>query len=182
MPLNHSSKYAQLTKGQFEIIGRIVIEFSNIDFYLKIMLTKMLLTEDFLGRTYTERLQNNSIVELIKNAMDLHQYRFNYKIISEETINEIRNILPSISDVREKRNKFAHYCWSKVDDDTIFGTKLSSKQRKINIRDNSCIKISTEELNILYTKSYDLVESIERIIKKLPVIDYRELFNKYKTC
>jgi len=69
MSLNHSSKYAQLTKDQFEIIGKVVIEFSNIDFCLKLMLTKMLLTEDFLGRTYTDRLQNSSIIDLIKNAI-----------------------------------------------------------------------------------------------------------------
>jgi len=93
----------------------------------------------------------------------IHQHRFNYKIITKETIDEIRNIIPSIHEVREKKNKFAHYCWSRVDDYTVFGAKLSGKPIKVNVKDNSSTEINTAELNSLYTKSYNLVENIEQI-------------------
>jgi len=34
MPINHGSKYSELTEAQSGLIGRLVVEWSNIEFLL----------------------------------------------------------------------------------------------------------------------------------------------------
>jgi hypothetical protein len=42
MPLNHTSEYAELIDEQFALIGRLVIEWSNIEFLLGVLLSRLL--------------------------------------------------------------------------------------------------------------------------------------------
>jgi len=56
MPLNHTSKYSDLTPDQFTLIGKVIIEFSNIEFMLGVILSRLLITPEFLGRTYTDQM------------------------------------------------------------------------------------------------------------------------------
>jgi hypothetical protein len=52
MPINHSSKYSELTDDQYKLIGKVITEFSNLDFLLGNLLSRMLIMPEFLGRTY----------------------------------------------------------------------------------------------------------------------------------
>ena len=56
MPLNHTSSYADLTSEQAELIGRFVIECSNIDFLLGEILGRLLFTPEFLKRIYADEM------------------------------------------------------------------------------------------------------------------------------
>jgi hypothetical protein len=130
MPLNHSNKYAELTENQFIWIGKIVIEFSNIEFLLKNLLTRLLMTSGILGRTYTDNLNIARIQESIENALDIHARRFGGSIIDSNTAKEIKNLNVRINSIRGERNKFAHYCWSRWDDSAIFGAKMGGQVPK----------------------------------------------------
>jgi hypothetical protein len=63
--LNHVSQYSQLTDVHYNAIGKVVIEWSNIEFLLRILLTRLLLTPDFPGRTFTDRLTAAKVQEAI---------------------------------------------------------------------------------------------------------------------
>jgi hypothetical protein len=52
MPLNHTSEYAELTNEQFALIGRLVIEWSNIEFLLGVLLSRLLFMPEFVGRVW----------------------------------------------------------------------------------------------------------------------------------
>ena len=67
MPLNHTSIYAELTEDHFIAIGKLVIEWSNIEFLLGVLLSRLLITPEYLGRTYTDEL--NALK--IKNAINI---------------------------------------------------------------------------------------------------------------
>jgi hypothetical protein len=56
MPLNHTSEYAELTNEQFALIGRLVIEWSNIEFLLGVLLSRLLFTPEFVGRVYSDEM------------------------------------------------------------------------------------------------------------------------------
>lgn len=181
MPLNHSSKYAELTKEQFLLIGKLTIEFSNIEFLLSEVLARLLITPSFLSRTYTERMSVNSIIEKIRNGIDIHSRRYEYTIISEDLCQLIKDIIESINEIRTKRNKFAHYCWSRNTDDKIFGTGFISKQPKFSNPNEGSIVITNQELEELYEKSYKLVDELEQVLQKLPeLVEDKELKNKLK--
>ena len=84
MPLNHLSKYTELTDKQFILIGKLTIEFSNVEFLLSKILSRLLITPSFLSRTYTERMNVSSILEKIKKAINIHSNRYGHKIISKQ--------------------------------------------------------------------------------------------------
>jgi hypothetical protein len=48
VPLNHASRFSELTDDQFKLIGQIVVEWANIEFLQKIILSRLLLSPDFL--------------------------------------------------------------------------------------------------------------------------------------
>ena len=47
--LNHS-KYSDLTAAQYEALGKLFVEWSNIEFMLGLILSRLLFTPEFLGR------------------------------------------------------------------------------------------------------------------------------------
>lgn len=181
MPLNHTSKYSELTDKQFLLIGKLTVEFSNIEFLLSQILSRLLITPSFLSRTYTERMNVNLIIEKITNAIDIHSRRYNYQIVSEVLCNSINDHINEANQIRIKRNKFAHHCWSRVSDEQIFGTEFLSKQFKSSNPYHGSIEMSNIEIEELYNKSYKLVDELESILQKLPeLLEDKELKNKLK--
>jgi len=54
VPLNHVSKYARLTDKHFRLIGQVAVEWANIEFLQKIILSRLLLSPEFPSRIYTD--------------------------------------------------------------------------------------------------------------------------------
>jgi len=180
MPLNHSSKYTELTDNQFLLIGKIVIEFSNIEFLLKNLLSRLLMTSDFLGRTYTDNLNIAKIQDSIENALDIHSRRFGENIIDSKKIKEIKDLNARINSIRGERNKFAHYCWSRWDDTAIFGVKMGGQVPKHDKPNKDSRKISNSEMEKIYKTAYDIVDDLMKLVYSLPEIDEKELFDRHK--
>jgi hypothetical protein len=63
MSLNHATQSSQLTDEHFKAIGKLVVEWANIEFTLRSTLTRLLLTPDFLGRTYTDQMSAARVQE-----------------------------------------------------------------------------------------------------------------------
>ncbi len=171
MPINHSSKYSDLTDDQYKLIGKVITEFSNLDFLLGNLLSRMLIMPEFLGRTYNDLLTTNKIIEGIENAIDIHKERYSYKLIDQKTIQGIQDLLGQIKGLKTIRNKFAHYCWGRWDDSKIFGTKLSGKIPKLKKPDADSMTITNTELEKEYKKAYGAVEILVTIIEKLPELE-----------
>jgi len=167
MPLNHN-KYSELTLNQFNIIGKVIVEFSNIEFLLGIILSRMLLTPDYLGRTYMDRMNFTDRCEAIKNALDIHQKRYAYKIISEVQVTSIKSILNDISKLRPYRNYFSHYCWMRVDDKNIAGTSFPGKLPCREQQDKYFINLSFTNIEKIYSSAYKIVENLIILIEDLP--------------
>lgn len=181
MPLNHTSKHAELTDAQFLLIGKLTVEFSNIEFLLGQVLCRLLITPSFLGRTYTDRMNASALIEKIKNAIDIHRRRYGFSIISEELCSRVLEITSKTARIRLIRNKFAHYCWCRNDDETIFGTGFSSAQIDFKKPDNDCILISNSEIEEMYQAAYKIVELLEDTLKKLPeLLENGDLGSKLK--
>lgn len=182
MPLNHTSQFAELTDDQFKLIGMVVVEWANIEFLQKNILSRLLLNPEFVSRIYTDFFSLNRMQEAIKEAINLHRYRYANKIVNDEILTKIERLCGQIQKARTKRNKFAHFCWMRNSDEAIFGTNFSfglphSKKAKKSL-EKSSIVITNEELSKLYNESYNLVNSLTEILKALPTINEEELVRK----
>lgn len=181
MPFNHSSQYSELTDAQFILIGKIVIEFSNIDFLAGQLLTRLLLTPDFLGRTYTDFLSVSNIQQAISSALEMHSYRYGYRIINEATCDEIKSANTRIDAIRAYRNKFAHYCWARDNDNQIFGTSFSGKVPNERKPDRDSITLTNDQLKNIYDTAYAIVDEINRLVRLLPEVEEgRKLLEAFK--
>ena len=185
MPLNHSSQYAQLTPKQFEAVGRLVIEWSNIEFLLGAILSRLLFVPEFLGRTYTDEMNAVRIEAAIKNALEIHSRRYGNRVVPKETEVRIENLLKRIGEFRTLRNKFAHFCWSRSTDDEIFGTRLSGKLPTPKREKSESVTISMRDLDNAYAEAYSIVEEALVIVETLPNVEEEESLqqkNFNRTC
>jgi hypothetical protein len=180
MPLNHIADYAELTDEQFKLIGKIVVEWSNIEFLQKVILSRLLLTPGYLSRTYTDVISAAKIQDAIREAVELHLYRYVCRIIEEELLNEIIQANNKITLARANRNRIAHFCWSRSSDEEIYGTNFSAGLPSSKKHEKSFLKIKTKDIIELYKESYDLVTHLNNIIEKLPELKEEQIIKEIK--
>ena len=174
MPLNHTSKYAELTDEQFALIGRLVIEWSNIEFLLGILLSRLLFTAEFPGRVYSDEMSASRLQGALKKALDIHRHRYVSRIVPSETLDEISQLNADIEKFRGLRNRFSHFCWSRSNDEEIFGSGLSGFVPPNKSVDKDSMVVSVSELKEIYRNAYQLVDHLSSVIQRLPEIDEEE--------
>jgi len=166
--LSHG-KYSDLTSEQYELLGRAFIEWSNIEFLLGILLSRLLFTPEFLGRTYSDEMTASKLESAIKNALDIHKKRYSESIITETQHEKITQVLVKAASCRTLRNKFAHYVWMRRSDEEIYGAKMSGKLPKAN-KSNGSMIISLNQLKENYSTAHLLVEDLQKIIFDIPSV------------
>lgn len=175
--LNHG-KYSDLTSEQYELLGRAFIEWSNIEFLLGVLLSRLLFTPEFLGRTYSDEMSAVRLELAIKNALDIHRNRYGNSVISIDLNESILLILNAAANCRILRNKFAHFIWMRRSDEEIFGAKMSGKLPS-GKKESEAIIISLEELKKNYNSAHSLVEELQSVIAEIPKVEEeRNLTNK----
>lgn len=170
MPLNHSSQYAELTPRQFEAIGRLVVEWSSIEFLLGVLLSRLLRTPEFLGRVYTDELMAIRVQSAIEKAVAIHRHHYGGCLIPEDILSEITTLNTEIEKIRGKRNKFSHFCWCRSNDDEIFGSSLSGHVPPSKLLNKDSIVVSLEELDEMYKQSYSVVSRLSELTTRLPEV------------
>jgi len=171
MTINQSSKFAELTDDQYKVIGKIIIEFSNLEFLLGNLLSRLLIMPEFLGRTYNDLLMADKLIQGIENAIQIHEERYGCRIVDKETLSDIQRILRQIKGIKSIRNKFSHYCWYRWDDSTIFGTRLSGKIPNLKKPNEGTILITNDKLLQEYQKAINAVKDLYSLIDKLPELE-----------
>lgn len=174
MPLNHTSKYAELTARQFEAIGRLVVEWSNIEFLLGLLLSRLLFTPEFLGRVYTDEIMASRRQSALRKALLIHKHRYGNKVLSEEDSDEVEAINKDVEALRGKRNRFSHFCWCRSNDNEIFGSGLSGHVPPSRQLEKDSMVITNSELDALYKSSYALVDRLSQIVQRLPSVTEEE--------
>ncbi|MFZ2650538.1 MAG: hypothetical protein WA210_10595 [Burkholderiaceae bacterium] len=171
MPLNHSSEFAALTDEQHAAIGRVVVEWSNVEYMLSVLLSRLLRTPEYLGRTYSAGLSAVRVQAAISEAVEIHRHRYGHKIIAEEVLVRIESSNHRVTSLRAERNKISHFCWCRTDDESVFGTNFaggvpSEKWERKNLR-----QVSLADLRKLYTEAHSLTEELMLIANSIKPID-----------
>lgn len=170
MPLNHSSTYADLTPRQFEAIGRLVVEWSNIEFLLGVILSRMLRTPEFLGRVYTDELMAVRVQSAVNKAISIHKDRYGSKLIPHSLLGDIADINSEIERIRGMRNRFSHFCWCRSSDEEIFGSALSGNVPSSKKFKKDSWTVTLKDLEDMYQQSYSVVTRLSAIVNKIPEI------------
>jgi hypothetical protein len=175
MSLNHTSEFSDLTESQYTALGKLVVEWANIEFLLGVILGRLLVTPDFHARTFTDSMSAAKIQDAISEALEIHQKRYRYKLISKKTIDQLIKINKEIITLRANRNKIAHFCWSRDSNDSIWGTNFSGGMPSAKKENKDHKHFSVAELQIINKQAFELVDELERIIESLPKFEEDKL-------
>jgi hypothetical protein len=170
MPLNHTSRFSEPTEQQYASLGRAVVEWANVEHLLGALLSRLLSTPDFLARTYTASMSAMRMQEAIKEGVEIHIHRYGYRLISKERVEEIIKINTDVTSLRTKRNKIAHFCWSRQNDEVMFGTTFPGGVRSEKNDARGYATLTNAELSNLNAEANALVERLLTILPDLPEI------------
>jgi|SRR5882762_2600452 len=140
-----------------------------MEFFLGLLLSRLLFTPEFLGRTYSDEMSAVRIESAISNALDMHEHRYNHAVVSGQQIVAICALLKEVARCRALRNKFAHYLWMRVTDEEITGHKMSGKPATTK-KDSDSLKMSIAEIAKAHTDSYALVKRLSEIVIAIPSV------------
>lgn len=181
MSLNHTTIYSDLTDEHFTLIGKIVVEWANIEYLLGVLLSRLLITPEFLARSYTDHIPAAKRQEAVKEGVDIHMKRYRCKLISKQVLEEIITINNRITTLRSTRNKFAHFCWSRTSDDEIFGTNFSGGMPTTSKGKKSNVNFTVSDLSSFYSDAYMIVDNLSSLVETLPKMEEDGLSTKLKT-
>jgi hypothetical protein len=116
--------------------------------------------------------------EAIKEGVEIHKKRYGCKLISEQELDKIIALNHRIAKLRVTRNKFAHFCWYRSNDDEIFGTNFSGgvPNRKQDRRGN--VTYTVVELEEFHAEVYKIVDELSDIANSLPELEEEGLTRK----
>jgi hypothetical protein len=171
MPLNHTSEFADLTEEQYAAVGRVVVEWSNIEYLLSVLLSRLLRTPEFLGRTYAQGLSAVRLQSAIAEAIEIHRHRYGRRFVPEPTLATIESVNGRVSTLRSERNKISHFCWCRTNDEEVFGSALAGgvPTDKWERRNNKALSLA--ELRNLHSEAYVLTEELVRITSAMEAVD-----------
>jgi hypothetical protein len=180
MPLNHTSSYSELTDEHYSLIGKVVIEWSNVEFLLGSILSRLLFTPEFPGRVFSRGMGAMKLQKSIDEAVELHKLRYGARIVPEDILSQITSINKNLSKLRKTRNQFAHFCWARSNDDEIYGVGFSSATAGSKRLDKDMITLKVDELKEFYSQLYKLVDDLGKVTESLPEMEEDGISSKLK--
>ncbi|MGI9950522.1 hypothetical protein [Vibrio hyugaensis] len=178
MPFNHLSRYSELTDDHYALIGKVVVEWSNIETLLGEILSRLIFTPAFPAQIVTKGMGAARIQSAITDALELHKLRYRYSIVSEGQQREISKVNKRLNDLRKTRNQFAHFCWSRVSDDEIFGMSFSGIHGDSKKANKDVVTYKIDDLKGFYECLYSIVDELQAIVGALPEMEEDNIKNK----
>jgi len=169
--ISHTSKYSALTDEQLKLLGTITVEWSNVEFLLGTMLSRLLYTPEFLSRTYTSSMSAYKIIEAIREGLDIHKYRYSHKTINAEISEKINRVVSEADKLRAIRNRVSHFCWSRSHENEVFGIKFSGGVPSSKKERKEVSTLSNKELSEIGTEIHGVVEDLMILVQELPEIE-----------
>lgn len=166
--LSHTSKYSELTDTQFAALGRVLIESSNIEYLLQIVIARLLRAPDYPTLAVTNQLGYSQRLNALKILIDTHRRRYHGKLINVPILDKLSALIGQIDRFRIDRNQCAHYLWFRDTDKKVFGIKFTGKHGNPKKPNQDSITFTVAELNLMGTKMHIIVDDLIAILKNLP--------------
>lgn len=170
MPFSHATEYSKLTDEQHMLIGMFVSEWATAEFYLGVILGRLLLAPEYLSRTYTDSLGAAQVQDAIRQAVGIHKDRYASMLIANDLLDEILSLNSRIEKLRSLRNRFAHFCWMRSSDEEMFGTNFSGAAPGDKRHKRSFASLKVVEIRQQYKELFDAVERMQTIAGGIPAV------------
>lgn len=177
MPLNHAGEFSELTDEQYQLIGKLTVEWSNIEYLMTVLLARLLLVAEFPARTFTDMSSASNLERQLQVALDLHHWRYGDRVISEVLQDRVKQTLDAISKARPLRNALAHYCWCRSNDQQLFGSAFLGNPIKNGMENKGTKVLEVSEMKQAHNIMHELTETLCQLTQDLPRVDEIKLLN-----
>lgn len=168
MPFSHATSHSKPTDEQLMLIGMFVSEWATAEFYLGLVLGRLLLAPEYLSRTYTDSLGAAQLQDAIRQAVGIQKERYDGRLVPIELLDEILTLNKRIEQLRSLRNKFAHFCWMRASDEELFGTSLSGSAPSDKRHKRSFTSLKVGEIRKQHQELFHSVERLRAIAGEIP--------------
>jgi len=110
-------KKDQPTERQYAAIGRVVATWSEVEFALESILSRLALTPALLGFVLTDKLGPDNRIGAIKSLIHVHQTKYAGVLVDQGALAQISGLLKTVRKMKDDRNFIAHTVWSRATDD-----------------------------------------------------------------
>lgn len=180
MPFSHATPYSKLTDEQHMLIGMFVSEWATAEFYLGLILGRLLLAPEYLSRTYTDSLGAAQLQDAIRQAVGIQKERYSGKLVAADLLDEILALNRKIEKLRSLRNKFAHFCWMRTSDQEMFGTNFSGAPPNDKRHKGSMASLKVSEIRQQHQELFQAVERLQAIVGELPEVSEEAAIAAFK--
>ena len=157
-----------------------VSEWASAEFYLGVILGKMLLSPEYLSKTYTDFMGAAQLQDAIQQAIVIHKKRYAGKLIANQLLDEILALNKEIVKLRSIRNKFAHFCWMRTSDEEVFGTNFSGAAPSDKRHNASFKTLNVSEIRKHYDDLFRAVERMQEISLQIPKVTEDAAISAFK--
>src|SRR5512135_545066 len=157
MPLNHTSQYSKLTEEQYAALGKVVVEWANIEELLGAIIGRLLATPDFLARSFTDSMSAVRVQTVLTQAIEINRARYQYRRVHKDILDELAAINTKVATLRVTRNKIAHFCWMRSTDEELCGTNFAGGMPSPKKEKQNYSSITLTDLSALHQESYAVV-------------------------
>jgi hypothetical protein len=169
--LNHASDYSQLTQDQFSSLGRVIVESSNIEYLLEIIMIRLARAPDYPALAITSQLGYVQKLNALKVLVDTHRRRYGSSLISDDMLDRLSSLLKEVDSFRMDRNRCAHYLWCRTTDETVFGIRFTGKHGDARKHNQDCMTFTVDELNSIASEMHRIVDDLLAVLTSLPEIE-----------
>lgn len=155
------NRYTTPTEEQAALVGHIVLDWSVVEWCLKMLAGKLAGAPDYPVRALTDQATARQMVGSCKTLLRMHEERYHDKVLPYEHRLAVKAAVDQVERVRERRNAFAHWIAWRENDDAFVMTRITSLHQPMET-------LSTAKLQDLARDVRGALEAIELAVTLVP--------------
>ncbi len=146
----------RLTERQHAAIGRVAVLWSEVEWAMERILTRLALVPSLLGYVLTDKLGADNRIKAIRALIEVHKIKY-AGLIDDALLTEIQEYLASLGTMKDDRNYIVHSVWAKASETELSRFDISTTARTgADIEIGACQSLKSIE---------DFAEQVEEAAK-----------------
>jgi hypothetical protein len=166
------TQYARLTDEQYAAIGRVAVHWSLVETTIETILARLAYSPEYFGRAITNDLGIDNRIRAIRTLCNVHEVQLGNRIVSRETVSQLRNLAAETAAKKGMRNRLVHSVWFRSTDEKMFGNKFRTGPAKRDQEEQRHLSQSFHEINQFAAEIEDLACRLGVECEKLPKIEW----------
>jgi hypothetical protein len=133
----------------YPLIGRVVVEFQNLEGILEILIVELLVHKDFKNRDLMNKDFNCLLAVMasltFSKKVDLIRSIAPFKLRYQDLFDSLKDIVVSLTRAEEKRNSIVHAHWMAMGDERVVITKPRTS-RKVGLIGGGLHEVTTAKI------------------------------------